>query len=101
MNQGNGEAILTTPEAAERLGVSTARVRQLIWAGRLPSQQFGRDHVIKESDLALVAERKIGRPSKPKTYAEGQAEEARMTNMPVNLTRKARTGEKLAKQPGK
>jgi hypothetical protein len=38
----------------------------LIEAGRLPSQQFGRDHLIKESDLRLVAHRKPGRPPNPK-----------------------------------
>jgi excisionase family DNA binding protein len=71
MVQGSGEAMLTTPQVAERLGVSTARVRQLILSGRLPSQQFGRDHLIKESDLALVANRKWGRPSK-KQAADGE-----------------------------
>ena len=30
----------------------------------MPSQQFGRDHLIKKSDLVLVANRKWGRPSK-------------------------------------
>ena len=71
--------MLITPEVADRLGVSTTRVRQLIWAGRLPSQQFGRDHLIKEYDLALVAERKYARPSNPKTYAEGLAAESQAT----------------------
>ncbi len=51
-----------TKQASEVLGVSQERVRQLIIAGRLPSQQFGRDHLIKASDLALVAARKAGRP---------------------------------------
>jgi excisionase family DNA binding protein len=60
------ERLLTTPEVAERLGVSVRRVQALIKAGRLPSQQFGRDHVIKESDLKLVEDRKPGRPPKPK-----------------------------------
>jgi excisionase family DNA binding protein len=58
--------MLTTPEVAERLGVSTRRVLALIKDGRLPSQQFGRDHLIKESDLSLVEVRKPGRPPKPK-----------------------------------
>lgn len=58
------ENLLTTPQVAERLGVSPRRVLALIEAGRLPSQQFGRDHLIKESDLKLVAERKVGRPPK-------------------------------------
>ena len=63
------ERMLTTSEVAERLGVSLRRVRQLIEEGRLPSQQFGRDHLIKESDLKLVEDRKPGRP--PKAKAEG------------------------------
>ena len=53
---------LTTKEAAERLGVSAARVRQLVLAGQLPAQKFGRDLVIYEKDLALVGDRPIGRP---------------------------------------
>jgi excisionase family DNA binding protein len=60
------DRLLTTPEVAERLGVSVRRVQALIKAGRLPSQQFGRDHVIKESDVRLVEDRKPGRPPKPK-----------------------------------
>ena len=62
------EAMLTTSEVAVRLNVSMRRVRALIEAGRLPSQQFGRDHLIKESDLKLVANRKPGRP--PRVTAE-------------------------------
>jgi excisionase family DNA binding protein len=58
------ESMLTTSEVAERLNVSMRRVRALIEAGRLPSKQFGRDHLIKESDLKLVAERRPGRPVK-------------------------------------
>lgn len=56
------ETLLTTPQVAERLGVTTRRVLALIQAGRLPSQQFGRDHVIKESDIERVLYRKPGRP---------------------------------------
>ena len=57
---------LTTNEAAERLGVSSIRVRQLIAEGRLPAQKFGTAHMIKVSDLKLVEDRKPGRPPKPK-----------------------------------
>ncbi len=60
------ERMLTTPEVAERLRVSTRRVLALIQAGRLLSQQYGRDHVIKESYLKLVEDRPPGRPPKPK-----------------------------------
>jgi excisionase family DNA binding protein len=64
MANEEADKLLTTPEVAARLGVSSRRVLALIKAGRLPSKQFGRDHVVKESDLALVAERKAGRPPK-------------------------------------
>lgn len=63
-------ATLTTKEAAARLGVSAARVRQLVLAGNLPAEKFGRDLMIKETDLKLVEERPIGRP--PKTKSNGK-----------------------------
>ena len=56
--------LISTREAADRLGVSVLRVQQLIWAGRLPAQKVGRDYVINESDLKLVGDRKPGRPPK-------------------------------------
>ena len=66
------EIMLTTSEVAERLNVTMRRVRALIEAGRLPSQQFGRDHLIKESDLRLVADRKPGRPPKMPTVLQAE-----------------------------
>lgn len=80
------EVMLTTPEVAARLGVSVRRVQALIHAGRLPSQQFGRDHLINESDLALVADRKPGRPPKPAPLTNGQAVKAK----PARKRKKAR-----------
>lgn len=59
-------ATITTKEAADRLGVSPARVRQLVLAGNLPAEKFGRDLMIKESDLKLVEDRPMGRPPKAK-----------------------------------
>ncbi len=56
--------VLTTSEASEKLNVSVRRVHQFIEQGRLPAEKFGRDYVIKEKDLRLVAERKNGRPKK-------------------------------------
>ena len=54
--------LLTTQEAADRLDVTPARIRAMILAGRLPAEKFGHVHMIKEEDLALVADRKPGRP---------------------------------------
>lgn len=62
-------ATLTTKEAAEKLGVTPARVRQLVLAGDLPAKKFGRDLMIKEADLKLVENRPMGRP--PKAKASG------------------------------
>jgi len=56
--------MLTTKKAAEKLRISYVRVNQLIKDGRLPAEKFGRDYMIKESDLKLVEDRKPGRPSK-------------------------------------
>jgi excisionase family DNA binding protein len=58
--------LLTTRDVAEKLGVSMLRVQQLIWDGRLPAEKMGRDYLIKKEDLKLVANRKPGRPPKPK-----------------------------------
>jgi excisionase family DNA binding protein len=66
--------LLTTREVAARLGVTQSRVRALIQSGRLPSQQYGRDHLIKESDLTLVEHRKVGRPPKAKTEMDSKAD---------------------------
>ncbi|HEY0321685.1 MAG TPA: helix-turn-helix domain-containing protein [Pyrinomonadaceae bacterium] len=55
---------LTTKQAAERLGITSRRVQALVTAGRLPAQKFGRDYMIREKDLKLVENRKVGRPKK-------------------------------------
>ncbi len=61
--------ILTTKEAAARLGVTVPRVHALIRTGRLPAEKRGRDVFINEPDLKLVENRKPGRPPKPKVAA--------------------------------
>jgi excisionase family DNA binding protein len=61
--------LITTAQAAERLGISVRRVQELISSQRLPAQQFGRTYVVDEEDLKLVENRKVGRPRK--SQAEG------------------------------
>lgn len=56
--------ILTTAEAADRLGVSPRRIRALIKAKKLPAQLFGGVYMINAKDLAKVKDRKPGRPRK-------------------------------------
>ncbi|MBA2621673.1 MAG: helix-turn-helix domain-containing protein [Acidobacteria bacterium] len=65
-----GMKVLTTREASERLNVSVRRVHQFIKQGRLPAAKLGRDYVIQEKDLSLVAERKNGRPVKKESTKE-------------------------------
>lgn len=57
-------ALITSAQAAEKLGISMRRVQELIKTGRLPAQQFGRTYVVEEDDLKLVENRKPGRPRK-------------------------------------
>ena len=57
----------TTESAAEFLGVTPARIRQLIMEGRLKSEKHGRDHLIQEVDLqeyTAGGKKKPGRPGK-------------------------------------
>ena len=54
--------LISSAEAAKKLGVHITRVQVLIREGRLPARLVGRTYVIEESDLRLVAERKPGRP---------------------------------------
>lgn len=63
--------LLTTKQVAERLGVTSKRVQAMIRDERLPAQKFGRDYMIKESDLKLVEDRKPGRP--PSTTGKKKA----------------------------
>jgi excisionase family DNA binding protein len=57
-------SLVGTKEASERLGISQQRVQALIKSGQLPAEKVGRDWLIKADDLALVSERKPGRPRK-------------------------------------
>jgi excisionase family DNA binding protein len=59
------DELLTTSQAAKKLGLSAGRVRQLVADGRLPVVRLGRDNLIRAADLALVKDRKTGRPPKP------------------------------------
>lgn len=55
---------LTTKQVADKLGITARRVQALITDGKLPAIKIGRDYLIKEKDLKLVENRKVGRPKK-------------------------------------
>jgi len=63
--------LLNTKEVAERLGVSTVRVRQLIREGKIEAQNLGRDYAISADALSkVVVYRKPGRPPAGKKAAK-------------------------------
>ncbi len=57
--------LISTDDAAEKLGVSGRRIRQLIDEGKLPAQYVGGGYVIDES--ALEGVKVYGKPGRPKT----------------------------------
>lgn len=56
----------TTQEAADALGVSSARVRQLILEGVLQTERFGRAHVINREALEAARQRQTTPGPAPK-----------------------------------
>lgn len=59
-----GVELLTVKDVAKELGITVWRVHQLIRDKRLPAEKLGSQYVIKRENLALVEERKAGRPRK-------------------------------------
>ena len=60
---------MTTTDAAKFLGVTQARVRQVILEGRLPAEKIGRDLHLKKEDVEVFKKtmRPVGRPAVKKT----------------------------------
>jgi len=55
-------ALISTKDAALRLKLSMRRVQELVKQGRIPAQLIGGVYLIDHKDLALVKNRKPGRP---------------------------------------
>ena len=56
--------IISTTEAAKRLGVTANRVRAMIRSKRLKAIKVGHEWLIDPKDLDAVRDRKVGRPRK-------------------------------------
>ncbi len=50
--------LFTTAEVADVLGVTAARVRQMVLKGELAAEKFGRDLLISAEAVALAKKRK-------------------------------------------
>jgi excisionase family DNA binding protein len=65
------DELLTTSEAAKRLGVSLRAVQKMIEHGRLTAKKVGRDYLIRAEDLSNIKRRSnAGRPSKSSTMTK-------------------------------
>jgi excisionase family DNA binding protein len=73
---------LTTKETAEKLGVSAGRIRQMVLAGQLHAEKFGRELMISETDIKAVRNRKTGRPKKTEN---GNRETKPSNNAPMSF----------------
>jgi excisionase family DNA binding protein len=62
--------IISTAEAAKRLGVTANRVRAMIEAKRLKATKVGNVWLIDPKDLDAVKDRKVGRPRKSRKSAK-------------------------------
>lgn len=58
--------LVGTTKAAELLGVSENRIRQLINSGQLPAERIGRTFVIRRRDVEAFAALPPGRPRYPR-----------------------------------
>jgi excisionase family DNA binding protein len=65
--------MLTTADAAQKLGISVRRVQVLIQVGLLPATKHGRDWLITEQDLAQMPRRAAGWPRGRKRKAEDES----------------------------
>lgn len=52
------KTLYTTAEAADELGVTAGRVRQMILDGELAAEKLGRDLLIKAEDITAAKSRK-------------------------------------------
>ena len=56
--------LLTTAEAADRLGLTIRAVQKMIEAGRLEARKVGRDFLIDPAALENIPKQAAGRPPK-------------------------------------
>ena len=59
--------LIATKDAALRLKISARRIQELVKNGRIPAQMIDGVYLIDSKDLALVKDRKTGRPKKEGT----------------------------------
>ncbi|MCP9496471.1 MAG: excisionase family DNA-binding protein [Pyrinomonadaceae bacterium MAG19_C2-C3] len=61
--------LITTTQAADRLGLTVRAVQKMIEAGRLTAQKMGRDYFIEPDALDNIPRQIQGRPPKQQIQA--------------------------------
>jgi excisionase family DNA binding protein len=64
--------LLTTAEAADRLGLTMRAVQKMIEAGRLEARKVGRDYLIDPAALTNIPRQAAGRPPKKASKKGGK-----------------------------
>lgn len=73
-----GMELLTTDQAAEILGLSVARVKQLLAQGKLEGKHVGKQWIIERKALdSVTVYGKAGRPTKPEKEKAANRSQAR------------------------
>ncbi len=67
------ETLLTTSEAADRLGLTVRAVQKMIENGRLEARKVGRDYLIAPGALSSISKQVAGRPPKSSPAPEKRA----------------------------
>jgi excisionase family DNA binding protein len=68
--------LISTAEAAERLGLTVRAVQKMIEAGRLEASKVGRDYVIAPAALDNISRSPVGRKPKSQTAPKAPAVKA-------------------------
>jgi excisionase family DNA binding protein len=72
------DELLTTAEAAKKLGLTVRAVQKMIQAGRLQAKLVGRDYIISAASLNNIERKsRAGRPPKAKAETEAKASRKR------------------------
>lgn len=94
--------LVTTAAAAAELGLSAARVRELITAGDLQATKVGNRWFVSRDDMSAFAEqdRPVGRPHSPTTAWALLALAVGRATPPVDPAQRSRLRSRLRSHPG-
>jgi excisionase family DNA binding protein len=91
---------VTVSTAAERLRLAPRSVRDLVYAGRLPSARLGRRHFLRVPDVEAERRRRLGLPlPQPRTVARARPAMRRASGAVPTPLRAERAGEARVPSP--